>query len=290
MTAPLPVTAADLLRSACTLPLTPVRGGTNQAYLRGWSTGTSMAQRIAEANRHPDLNVGLLMDGLWALDADGPEAADTLRAYIQAHAGVDVLDPEQDAVWAQRTPSGGIHLIFRCRPGQTITSRPLGRTGIAVLDATSRGDHSGVEVIGHGKQVVIHPSVRPHGPYTTLGRCYLDPKHPPDGLAALVTAVAGEPEAEQATVQLNLTGDRHDLDRAAVAITTAAPGTGNQTLYQVAQQVIGQARTGAAYSEAEAVQAVQQAGRSRPRSSQKVCRVNRVKNVRSWLMTMNAPR
>jgi len=248
-----PASAAEALLVDCGLELVPARPGSNAPDLPGWPQGFTRAELEREARRRPDANVCLLMRGLVALDADGPEAAEQLRRWFAELTGVDVLDPAQDATWAQRTPSGGLHVILRCPAGVTLPSRAYGRTGIGELDAAGPGtNHAGVEVIGEGKVLCIAPSVRPSGTYQTLGSRYLDPAEAPAELVAALTLLASPDAAASEPLDLELTGELVDLEAAAALITDQLEGQRNATAYRVCSLIARHARSGAAYTEATA--------------------------------------
>jgi hypothetical protein len=257
---PVPPTAAEALLVDCGLELVPARPGSNAPDLPGWPSGFSRAALEHEARRRPTANVCLLMRGLYALDADGPAAAEQLRRWLVELIGVDVLDPSQAAVWAQRTPSGGLHVILRCPAGVTIPSRAYGRLGIAALDTAGPGvDHAGVELIGEGKVLCLAPSVRASGTYVTLGTRYLDPAEAPAALAAALAHLASPDTAAPEPVDLELVGELGDLEAAAALITELPEGHRNATAYRVCSRIVRQARLGATYSETDAGERLERA-------------------------------
>lgn len=98
----------------------------------------------ADANvdwrRFRNANIQVMTGGVWGLvviDCDGPEAIEKFRRF------------NCPSSWTVLTPSGGLHVWFRCPIGSTVRHSFLWR---------GDGKHSGIERLGDRTLVVAPPS------------------------------------------------------------------------------------------------------------------------------------
>ena len=167
----------------------PIPTGQKHPSITAWQTaGTTNTDRIIHWwTQQPDHGIGIITgpeSGVWVLDidvTDGKTGDDTL-AELEAAYG-----PIPDTYEVQ-TGSGGRHLYFNWPAGRTIRNNQSGLLG------------AGIDIRGHGGQVLAPPTIHPNGtPYTVEASAPDTVADAPEWLYGLLDAAHTPPVARTAT-------------------------------------------------------------------------------------------
>lgn len=172
----------------------------------GWQKAAPMTEdEIREAwsgwRQHHNLGIATgAASGFWALDVDPERGGTESLERLQADFGQ--LPPTV----AQRTGSGGFHLLWQMPEGWEPTNAPRGLK-----------PYVGLDVRGTGGQIVAAPSVSAKGPYAWLSEMTAEPEPAPEWLLDLLRPVA--PAVEETAAPVAPSGEldeRHEAYAARV--------------------------------------------------------------------------
>ena len=134
---------AALFYAAQDIPVFPLQPGANAPPLVQFTTQATTDPEIIKAwwDLWPDANVGLRMGGQWhALDLDQKDGRDGWASYLA------VGGPALPAWPVQKTPSGGLHLLWR-------------GSFEGFSNFTRRGPHGGMDMRTRNGYIAASPSV-----------------------------------------------------------------------------------------------------------------------------------